>query len=168
MDATKLSSTLRQVQATNRQVAVTINQHNRAVLLSRDSARRIREALHADSPDSRRKVGQILQNIRTQPPIPDSSFQPLRLPMHATTHGLLRLGDLQGARRMLQTMMEQDYRVRTRSADTAFLTFIDHAQTNLFWHYEFRNDPAWRPPKPRNTHTANMTTYWSESILRVF
>jgi len=133
-------STLRQVQATNRQMAATINQHNRAVLLSRDSARRIREALHADSPDSRRKVGQILQNIRTQPPIPDSSFQPLRLPMHATTHALLRLGDLQGARRMLQTMMEQDYRVRTRSADTAFSTFIDHAQTNLFWHHEVRND----------------------------
>ncbi|EDR01735.1 uncharacterized protein LACBIDRAFT_332987 [Laccaria bicolor S238N-H82] len=154
----KLSSTL--LQAANRQVVPTIDQHNRAVLLSRDSARRIREAfLHDNSPDARRKVGQILQNIRTQPPIPDSSFQPLRLPMHTTTHGLLRLGDLQAARRMLQTMMERDYRVRSRSADTAFSMFIDHAQTNLFWHHEFRNNPAWKPPKPRNTHLWTAVLY---------
>ena len=76
----KLSSTLRQ--AGNRQLVATINQHNRAVILSRDSFRRIWEILHDNSPDSRRKVGQILQNIRTQLPIPKSSLQPLRLPMH--------------------------------------------------------------------------------------
>ena len=78
----KLSSTLRQ--AANRQLVAAINQHNRAVILSRDSFRRIWEILHDNSPDSRRKVGQILQNIRTQLPIPKSSLQPLRLPMHAT------------------------------------------------------------------------------------
>lgn len=76
----KLSSTLHQ--AANRQLVATINQHNRAVILSRDSFRRIWEILHDNSPDSRRKVGQILQNIRTQPPIPESSLQPLLLPMH--------------------------------------------------------------------------------------
>jgi hypothetical protein len=60
---------------------------------------------------------------------------------------------------MLQTMMKRDYRVRTRSADTAFSTFIDHAQTNLFWHHEFRNDPAWKPPKPRNTDLWSAVLY---------
>ena len=56
-------------------------------------------------------------------------------------------------------MMEQDYRGCTRSADSAFSTFIDHAQTNLFWHHEFRNNQAWKPPKPRNTRLWSAVLY---------
>ena len=111
MDLLKPSSTLLEARS---RLAASLRLTTTAAI-SRDAARKIRQAL-SRSPKARSQVATVLRGLRLlQLPKPSSrlqsSIQPLRLPLHAKLHAMLRLGDLEGTRLSLQNMMKDGYRV---------------------------------------------------------
>lgn len=62
---------------------------------------------------------------------------------------MLRLGDLEGTRVSLNTMMKYGYPIHFRSASIAFSALADHAHKHSYCLHEFRNEPGWTPPPRR-------------------
>ena len=160
MDLLKPSSTLLEARS---RLAASLRLTTPAAI-SRDAAHKIRQALSTRSPKARAQVASILRGLRLLqlPKLSSqlqSPIQPLRLPLHAKLHAMLRLGDLEGIRLSLQKMMKDGYCVHFTSATIAFSALADPTHKNSYCLHEFRNKPGWKPPQMRKGRVFSMLWY---------
>ena len=160
MDLLKPSSTLLEARS---RLAASLRLTTPAAI-SRDAARKTRQALSTLSPKARAQVATVLRGLRLlQLPKPSSQLQspiqPLRLPLHAKLHAMLRLGDLEGTSLSLQNMMKDGYHVHFTSATITFSALADRAHKNSYCLHEFRNEPGWKPPEMRKGRVFSVLRY---------